>query len=236
MPRIPAAAETPGVRRAPLRSALPPARTGSALRSRSVAPGAAAWALVLCSGRGTRSGSVATKPKFAASLGSPLSGVARPGLSSALPASLPASLHWGRAVAGAVLPSCEESESPFPAARQRPAAAGRDTGIGAVSPAPLLIPLLLPLPPRAAAGPGRERLRWLLLLSPCPSLSDCCPAPGAAAGGARAQPGALADRAAPRGRAGIPAPSPGKGSPRSSARCLFPLLAFPSLGHFCGCR
>lgn len=59
------------------------------------------------------------KRRFAAPLGAPFSGVARPGLSPALLTSFAASLHRERA--GAILPSCEESESPFPAASRRPA-------------------------------------------------------------------------------------------------------------------
>lgn len=168
-------------------------RTGSALRSGNIAPGPRrGLSAQFRKGNPVRLGN-GEAPVCSVSRVASLSGVARPGLSPALPASLAASPHRGRAVAGAVLPSCAERESPFPAAAAGAWARRRE-------PLPLLIPLLLPLPRRAAAGPGRERLRWLPLLSPCPGLPGCCPAPGAAAGGARAQPGAPVDRAAPRGR------------------------------------
>lgn len=154
-----------------------------------------------------------------------LSGIALPGLSPALPASLPASLRRGRAVAGAALPWCAESESPFPAA------AGRDTGRRCESP-PLLIPLLHPLFLREAVGPGRERLRWLLLPSPCPGLSGCCPAAGAAAGGGAGSAGGTGGQDRSPGPCRDPRSFSRKGSPRCPARCPSPVLVFPSLRHF----
>lgn len=151
-----------------------------------------------------------------------LSGVARPGLSPVLPASFPASPHSERAgaAAEAVLPTYKKSENLFPC---RPSAScggicppPQWAGVGAtgaVSPPPLLAPLLLSLPPRAAAGPVGEQLHWHLLNSLRPGLFHSCPAPAAAAGGARARPGAPAPsgRASPWGRGGIPRSFIGEG-------------------------
>lgn len=228
MPRVPAA-ETPllAVPRSARRSQP---RTGSALRSGNIALGPRRGLSALFGkGNPVRLGH-GEAPVCSVSRVASLSGVARPGLSPALPASLTASLHRGRAVAGAVLPSCVEQR-----ALSLPQQAGARERRR--EPPPSLIPLLLPLPRQAAAILGRERLRWLPLVSPCPGLSRVCPGfvrllpgPGRGSGRGAGSAGGTGGSGGSRGR------GPREGSPRSSARCLSPLLAFPSLRHFCGRR